>query len=163
GLQVLLFLVALACLVATEWMEASPRSARRGASGATSFWTVVLALLAFGLFLLDGVKLRLDDGLDAVLAAGCLAWAAACWRWGSWLFAGCSAFSLFLFLGRLPQGRILWIVAGVLLTAFAARGLDAASLTPSHRRAALVLVVLGIAAVYAAVNVYSLDAHLLED
>ena len=163
GLQVLLFLVAAVCLVATERMEASPRFARRGAAGATSFWTVVLVVLAFGLFLLDTMKLRLDDALDAVLAAGCLAWAASGWRWGSPLFAGFSAASLFLFLGRLPQGRVLWIVAGAALTGLAARCLDTSSLVPSHRRATTVLVVLGIAAAYAAVNVYSLDTHLLEE
>ena len=163
GLQVLLLLVAAACLAATEWMEASPRFARRGAAGATSFWAIVLALLAFGLFLLDTTRLRFDDGIDLVLAAGCLAWAASAWRWGSWLFAGFSAASLFLFLGRVPQGRILWIVGGAVMTWFAARWLDAPSLTPAHRRAAAVLVVLGIGTAYAAINVYSLDAHLLED
>jgi hypothetical protein len=163
GLQVLLAMVAVACLIATELMERSPRYARRGAAGATAFWTVLLAVLALGLFLLDTMKLGLDDGLDAVLAVGCLAWAAAAWRWGNWLFAGCSAASLFLFLARFPQGRIFWIVVGVALIAVSARGLDTPSLTPSHRRAATMLVVLGIGATYAATNVYSLDAHLLED
>jgi len=45
----------------------------------------------------------------------------------------------------------------------AARRLDEASWAPSHRRAAAVLVVAGVVAAYAAVNVYSLEAHLLED
>src|SRR5262245_11794226 len=32
GLQVLMAMVAVACLIATEWMERSPRYARRGAA-----------------------------------------------------------------------------------------------------------------------------------
>jgi len=163
GLQVLLVLAAVACLVGTERIEASPRYARRGAAGATSFWAVVLLLLALGLLLADTMRLRFDDAIDIVLAAGCVAWAASSWRWGNPLFAGLSAVSLFLFLGRVPQGRVLWIVVGAAVTLLAARWLDAASLPPSHRRSMVVLVLLGIAAVYVAINAYSLDKHLLED
>ncbi len=137
--------------------------ARRGAAGATSFWGVVLFLAALGLFLIDTMKLRLDDALDAVLAAGILAWGVSAWRWGNWLFAGLSAVSLFVFLGRLPQGRVLCIAG----RRRARPVWPPADWTPprgrpSHRRAAAVLVVLGIVAAYAATNVYSLDAHLLE-
>ena len=163
GLQLLFALAAVACLAATERMEASPRFARRGAAGATSFWAVVLGLLALGLFLADRMRLRLDDAIDVVLVAGCLAWAAGSWRWGNPLFAGLSGASLFLFLGRLPPGRVLWMVVGAALILLAGRWLDAASLPPSHRRSMVVLVLLGIAAVYVAVNAYSLDEHLLED
>jgi hypothetical protein len=163
GLPLLFALAAVACLVATERIEASPRYARRGAAGATSFWAVVLLLLALGLLLADTMRLRFDDAIDVVLAVGCLAWAASSWRWGNPLFAGLSAVSLFLFLGRLPWGRVLWIAVGAALIVLAARRLDAASLPPSHRRSMMILVLLGIAAVYVAVNAYSLDRHLLED
>ena len=162
GIQVILVLIASACLIATERMEGSPGFARRGAAGATSFWALVLLLVALGLLCLDTLDLRFDPAWDVVLAASCLAWAAGGWRWGHPLFAALSAASLLAFLGRVPEGRILWIVVGAALAGLAARWLDAPSLAPSHRMAAAVLVVLGLAAVYAAVNVYSLDAHLLE-
>jgi MFS family permease len=162
GLQVLLFLFAGACLVATEQMEASPRLARRGAAGAASFWAVVLFLAGFGLFLFTTIEILPHDALDAWLVAGALAWGASSWRWGNWLFAGFSAASLFVFLGRVPQGRVLCLLVGMALAALAARRLDDASWAPSHRRAAAVLVVTGLIAAYAAVNVYSLDMHLLE-
>jgi hypothetical protein len=42
GLALLLFVFAAALVVATERLAASPRLARRGAAGATSFWAVVL-------------------------------------------------------------------------------------------------------------------------
>ena len=163
GLQVLFALAAATCLVATERLEASPRHARRGAGGATSFWAVPLLLLALGLFLADTMKLRVDDAIDIVLAAGCCAWAAGSWRWGNPLFAALSAVSLFLFLGRLSWGRALWILLGTALILLAARWLDAASLPPPHRRSITILLLLGIAAVYVAVNAYSLDQHFLED
>ena len=91
-----------------------------------------------------------------------LGWGAGCWRWGNPLFAAFSAISLFVLLGRLPFGRVLWVVAGSVLAGLAASRADSAAWTPSHRRAAMVLVVTGVVTVYVAVNVYSLDARLLE-
>jgi len=63
----------------------------------------------------------------------------------------------------LPHGRVLWVLIGAALAGLAARRLDEVSWAPSHRRGAAILVVAGILAVYAAVNVYSFDEHLLED
>jgi uncharacterized membrane protein YgcG len=162
GSQVLLFLFAGASLVAADLLETSPRFARRGAAGAASFLGVGFLLAGFGRFLLVTMMMRLDDALDAVLIASVLAWTVSCRRWGSPLFAALSAISLFLFLGRLPYGRLLWALVGAALAGLAARRLDETSLAPSHRRAAAVLVVAGIMAAYTAVNVYSFEAHLLE-
>jgi hypothetical protein len=163
GLEVMFFLFADALVVAAELLEASPRFARRGAAGAASFLGVGFFVVCFGIFAFETMRLRSDDGNDAILAVSALAWAAACWRWGSPFFAAFSAVSLFLFLGQMGHGRVLWILVGTMLVALAARRLDAASCAPSHRRAAAILVAAGIAAVYAAVNVYSLQMHLVED
>jgi hypothetical protein len=163
GLPVLLLLFGGACLIATDVMDASPRLARRGAAGATSLLGVGFLVLGFGLLLTNSFRLRLDDGIDAVLVAGAVIGGLSCWRWGSPIFAALSAVSFFFYLGRLPQGRLLWLLAGLVVVGLAGRRLDTHSWAPSHRRAAAVLVVAGLAAVYAAVNVYSLDEHLLED
>jgi hypothetical protein len=160
--QIVSLLFAAGCLVATERLEASPRLARRGAAGMTSLLGVGFLLFALALFLTETARLRVDDAIDLFLIASAIAWTAACRRWGSPLFAALAALSLFLFLGRLPHGRLLWLVVGVALAGLAARRLDAASWAPSHRLGAAVLVVAGIAAVYASVNVFSLDEHLLE-
>lgn len=163
GLAFLMFLVGGAAVVVTEMLEASPRWARRGAAGATSFLGVGFLLLGFGIFLL--VRMAFDAPLteNVVLLVSALAWGLSGWRWGSPVFAALSAVSLFLFLGRWPLGRALWLLAGSALAALAARRLDDFSLAPSHRRSAAVLVVAGLLAVYAAVNVYSFDQHLLEN
>jgi hypothetical protein len=163
GLSLLLLVFAGASFTATECLEASPRLARRGAAGATAFWGSVFLLVGLGLFILDGAGVNFDRALDAVLLAGALVWALACWRWGNPLFAGLSAISLFLFLGRLPLGRVLWVLVGSALVGLAARRSTAAAWPPSHRRASMIMLVIGVAAVYAAVNVYSLDEQLLEN
>jgi hypothetical protein len=163
GLQVLMLLFAGASLGATEVLEASPQSARRGAAGATGFWGILLLLAGFSLFLLEPMRVRYDGAIDVVLVTSSLAWAVSSWRWGSPLFAALSAISLFLVLGRLPHGRVLWVLVGAALAGLAARRLDEASWAPSHRRGAAILVVAGVLAAYAAVNVYSFDEHLLED
>ena len=161
--SLLLLLVAVASLAATERLEASPRLARRGAAGATAFWGSVFVLGVLGLFLLDDAGVNLDRGLDGVLLAGALVWGVGCWRWGNPVFAVFAAASLFVYLGRLPLGRLLWVVAGTTMVGLAARRMDAIALPPSHRRAAMLVVASGVVAVYVAVNVYSLDARLLED
>ena len=163
GHQVLLFFFAAACLAVTEVLEASPRSSRRGAAGATSFLGVVSLLLGWALFLLETVNMRFDDGIDPVLIAAVVVWGLGAWRWGSPVFAALSAVSLFVFLSRVPHGRLLWVLAGAALVAIASRRLDKAAWAPSHRRSATILVIAGLAAVYGAVNVYSLDRHLVED
>jgi hypothetical protein len=162
GLCVLLFVFAAACIAATERLEGSPRLARRGAAGATAFWGSVFLLAALGLSLHEGARIAFDHATDIVLVAGALVWGVGCWRWGNPVFAGFSAISLFLFLGRLPLGRVLWVLAGSALTGLAARHLDDGGWAPSHRRAATIVLVTAVAAVYVAVNVYSLDTRLLE-
>jgi hypothetical protein len=162
-LSFLTFLLGSAALAATEVLEASPRWARRGAAGTTSFLGVGLLLLGFGIFLLERMAFDGTLTLNIVLLVSVLAWGLSGWRWGSPVFVALSAVSLFLFLARWPLGRVLWLLAGSGLAALAARRLDDFSWAPSHRRSAAVLVVAGLLAVYAAVNVYSLDQHLLEN
>jgi hypothetical protein len=161
--QILLLVFAVACLVVTDRLEASPRLARRGAAGATALLGVGFLLGGLGLFLSETLRLPLPQATDLLLIASVLAWTAGCGRWGSPLFAALAALSLFLVLARLPHGRLLWLLAGATLAALAARRLDAPSWAPSHRLGAAVLVVAGAVAVYAAVNVYSWDKYLLEN
>ncbi len=161
-LQVVLLVWGAGCLVATEVLEASPRSARRGAAGATSVLGVGLFLLGFGLTLVETVGLGDDAAIDVLLVAAVVTCGLAAWRWGSPLFAGLAGGAGFCALARLPQGRLLWLLAGAALAGAAAARLDDGRLAPSHRAGAAVLAVIGIGAVYVAANVYSLDEGLLE-
>jgi hypothetical protein len=161
-LQVLLLLWGTTCLVATEVLEVSPRSARRGAAGATSVLGVGLLLVGLGLALVETVRLRDDDAIDVLLVAAVVTCGLAAWRWGSPLFAALAGGAVFCALARLPQGRLLWLLAGAALAVVAAGRLDDGRLAPSHRVGAAVLTVIGIGVAYAAANVYSLDEGLLE-
>jgi hypothetical protein len=160
GMRALLLVFGLAGIVVTEMLETAPAMARRGVAGAMAFWGVALVLAGVALALADAF--RLDDALDRFLAVAAVAWALACWRWGHPLFAGLSGVALFGLLARLPQPRVLWLVVGAALAVVAAQRLDHAAWAPSHRRSAAVALVAGIAAVYGAANVYSLDRHLIE-
>ena len=162
AIQILLLLWGVACLVATDVLEASPRSARRGAAGATSVLGVGFLLLGLGLVLVESIRLSGDDAIDVLLVAAVLTCGLAAWRWGSPLFVGLGGGALFCSLARLPHGRILWLVVGAALTGLAAWRLDEVRLAPSHRIGAAVLTVVGLGAVYAAANVYSLDEGSLE-
>jgi hypothetical protein len=162
GLSLLLWLFGAACVVATERLEVSPRLARRGAAGATAFWGVLLFLGGLGLLLNKIPAIPGEDALRLFLLTSALTWAAACWRWGSPLFTGLSAASFFVLLAQVRFGRVLWIVVGVVLAGVAARRLDDGALAPSHRRAAMVVLLAAVAAIYVALNIYSLDHDLLE-
>jgi hypothetical protein len=161
GSSLLLGLCAAGCVVVAELLEASPRHARRGAAGAASFWGCLFAVVSLGAGLADS-HIGIDRTIHAVLLASVVVWGVGAWRWGNPLFAGISTVSLLVLLGRAPLGRLWWIVAGLVLTALAARAPDDGTLAPSHRRSAMVLTTLGIVATYVAVNVYSLDEHMLE-
>ena len=161
-LQFLLPLLGGACLVATDVLEAFPRSARRGAAGATALLGVGFFLVGVGLVVVDTARLRDADAIDAILVAGVLMCGLAGWRWGSPVFAGLSGVALFGYLGRLPYGRVLWLLAAAVLTGLAVRHLDDERLAPSHRIGAALLTIIGIGAAYAAANVYSLDERLVE-
>ena len=162
GLSLLLWLFGGACVVATERLEVSPRLARRGAAGATAFWGILLFLGGLGLLLNTIPAIPGEDALRLLLLTSALTWAAACWRWGSPLFAGLSAASFFVLLAQVRFGRVLWIVVGVVLAGVAARRLDDGALAPSHRRAAMVVLLAAVAAIYVALNIYSLDHDLLD-
>jgi hypothetical protein len=162
GLSLLLWLFGAACVVATERLEVSPRLARRGAAGATAFWGILLFLGGLGLLLNTIPAIPGEDALRLFLLTSALMWAAACWRWGSPLFAGLSAASFFVLLAQVRFGRVLWIVVGVVLAGVAARRLDDGALAPSHRRAAMVVLLAAVAAIYVALNIYSLDHDLLD-
>ena len=161
GSSVVLVALGAAAFVLTDRLDGSPRFARRGAAGTTAFLGGVFVLVGLGILLTER---RTSSALvlDVVLTSSALVWAVGCWRWGHPLFAGLSAVSLFGLLGRLPWGRALWLLAGAALVGLAARRLDDAAWAPSHRRAAMVLLVTGLAAAYVAINAVSLDLRFIE-
>ncbi|MEO8054646.1 MAG: hypothetical protein ABI768_05805 [Acidobacteriota bacterium] len=149
-------------VVAADLQARAPSLALRGGVEAAGFWG--LLLLVAGLFLLleENLHLSEPDGPNFVLLGAALLFAMGAFRWGNAVFAGFAAAALFVLLARAPHGRLLWIAGGVALSAVAGRFTDRPAWAPSHRACAWGLVVCGIAAVYAGVNVWSLDHRTIE-
>lgn len=163
GAWVLCAVFGVAFLVVAEIQARSPAVALRGGVEAAAFWGIVLVI--GGLFLLLEESLHVGDpaGANLVLAGASLLTALGAWRWGNAAFAAFSACAIVVLLARAPHGRLLWVAGGVALAAAAERLAVRPSWAPSHRRSAAVLSVCGIAAVYAAVNLWSLDHRMVED
>ena len=160
---VLCAILGIAFVVAADLQARSPSLALRGGVEAASFWGI--AILIGGLFLLleESLHLREPEGPNLVLAGAAVLLALGAYRWGNPVFAGFAAGALFVLLARVPQGRLLWVVGGVALSALAGRFTDRPSWAPSQRACAWGLVVCGIAAVYAAVNCWSVDHRMIEE
>lgn len=155
-------LVGGACVAAAELQERSPRLARRGGAGATAFWAGVLLTAAAGLFFGEALRLRGLLGFEITLAVSVLVWGAASWRWGSAIYALFSVVSLLLLLSREPYGRLLWMAVGVGLAVLAWRRLDDRSWPPPHQESMAALLVVALAAFYAATNFWSVEAWSIE-
>jgi hypothetical protein len=162
GAAFVCLLVGGACVAVAELQERSPRLARRGGAGATAFWAGVLLTAAAGLYFGEVLRLRGLLGFEITLAVSVLVWGAASWRWGSPIYALFSVVSLLLLLSRQPYGRLLWVALGAGLAVLAWRRLDDASWPPPHRESMAALLVVALAAVYAATNFWSVEAWMIE-
>ena len=98
-------------------LEGSALGAARGGRGhGVSAWA---SSWSADWSIVDTARLRVDDALDAVLVAGALMCGLAGWRWGA-RSSPDSRGSRSSYLGRLPQGRALWLLAGAVLTGLVA-------------------------------------------
>jgi MFS family permease len=162
GLAFYCLLAGSALVVATERQEQAPPLARRGGAGATALWAGVFLTAAAGLFSGEVLLFRGERGFEITLAVSVLVWGAASWRWGSAVFALISSLSLFFLLGRQPYGRLFWVLVGVILAILSWRHLDDRSWPPPHRESAAALLVVALAAVYAATNYWSVETWWIE-
>lgn len=157
GRSLLALSLALLLGGATEMLFRSPRLSGNGVEAATSFWAVAFLMIASWASL-EHLQVH---AATIWLAVSALFWIAACKRWGYPAYAALASVFGFLFLGRLT-GRIGWLLVGSFLAAAGARLLDRSHLSPSRRRASAAVLVVSLLAVYAAVNLYSLDEGLIE-
>lgn len=155
----LLFAAILAA--AAEALSRTPRVGDNGSAAAASFWAMVYAVAGIA-FSLDRGHAGAETVITASLLAAAVLFGVACWRWGFAAYGIFSALALFLLLARFSGGRAAWFLFGAVLLAVAPRLQDRAALAPSHRGAAGGVFIVAAAALYASVNRYSLDEHLVE-
>ncbi len=153
------FFVFAAILVAATEILRGSRLSDTGSDAATSFWAVVMLIIAYGI-LLDAGKSQ--GSLTATIALTSGAWAGACTRWGFSLYGAFAAVAGFLVLARFPFGRIAWVLVGVALCVIAARLSAQRRLTSPRRRAFAGVFVVSALALYGAINLYSFDHRMVE-
>lgn len=153
------FAWSLVLAALTEVQRGPWKRADAGAESATALAAVVLAIIAgtigYGGGGFTGTVVRF-------LISSLLACSVAAWRWGDALFflgAGLSAFGL---LAQAAHGRLLWIVAALILAPVCLGGARLERFAPSFRKGLVVLGAITILALYFAVHVWSLDQHLVE-
>ena len=163
GAWVLCAVFGVAFVAIAELQARSPAMALRGGVEAAGFWGIALLIGALSsyskkIFIFTNPKGRTSSSRERRSSSR------------SPRGAGATPPSrasrprrVFIFLARAPHGRLLWIAGGVALSALAERFTDRPAWAPSHRRCASGLVVCGIAAVYAAVNYWSLEDHAIEN
>lgn len=159
--EILCYLTAAALAVATERLRGS-RLSGSGADAATAFGSAAFLVAAGNQTLIGAISRSPNIQLTLFLLLPALPFAAACARWGYSIFAFFAAGSFFLFLGRFDGGRWLWAVLGAALAAVSARFLDRVSLAPPHRRAFGWTLAAGTTALYAAINLFSLEKRTIE-
>ncbi len=151
---------AIVLLIATDVIRGS-RISGSGADAATSFLGVSFLLGAMALFL---DKARVDPAgmLEILLAAATIVGGLAAWRWGFPFYAAAAAVATFILLGRMAWARTAWVVAAILLLILTWRLRDRPSIAPPHRRSLESLFAVSAAALYAAINLFSVDERWIE-
>ena len=143
----------------TEFQRGPLNRSDGGAESATALAAIFLATVA-GTIGFGGT--RFDDLMLRFLVSGWLACSIAAWRWGDkllFLGAGLSAFGL---LAQADRGRLLWIIASLILIPGCIGAARSARLGPSHRWGAVILGAVAILALYGAIHIWSWDQHLVE-
>jgi hypothetical protein len=157
----LIFGIALA--FATDFQMFGLRRRQGGTEAATSFSAVggLIAFAGWCFFEKSGLDGR--DAATATLFVAALLLALAAWRWGYPLYAAASAASLLLGLAALPYGRLLWILVALAASPVLIRLSESGKLPPAHRDSFRAVLLVALAGLYLAVQVWSYQDRWIED
>jgi len=160
GVALLVFGVALAVL--TDIVIDRSAFVPTGAEAATSLLaTGYLCAAAF--VLLDDLHLHGHEALRLTYPWCAVVFALAAWRWGFRFYAGAAAIFVLLLTAQVPGARLLWIAVAALIAAWASVARATRELTPSHRGGVELVRIVALAAIYVAINYYSVDTGFLEE
>jgi len=146
----------------TETQTGNLRRRQGGTEAATSFLAVGFLSGAVAWWVLRPPTLdvlHLFAGLCAVSAV----LAAAAWRWGYPLYAGAATAALLPALAGLPLGRLWWIVLPLAAAPFLLKLAAAPRLPPAHRGSWTAVLLVSLAALYAAVHIGSWEEQIIEE
>lgn len=150
-----LLLFALTELQRGPWARADA-----GAESATALIAAIMAIVAGTI----GAGGSSDQGLVVrLLASAGIVCLAAAWHWGDAFFFLGASLSGYGLLAQAEHGRLWWLTASSLLFPIALAAARDGSRSPSHRRGAVIVGAVAVLALYAAVQIWSLDQRLIED
>jgi hypothetical protein len=152
-----LALILAICLAVFAHFLRDSRWPWSGAEASCVTWAFVLSTISP-----DLLGLRHLSNLQFWLLVAVILAAVIYWHWGYSIFAGVLVCFLFLFAAEFSPVRLLWITISAVLIGLSAPRLDRPKLAPPHRRGMAAVLLVSLAALYAAVNFYSLDHRLIE-
>jgi hypothetical protein len=156
-----LLILGLALAFATDIVVDRCSFRPTGAEAATSL--LAAGYLCAAVFvLLDDLKLPGAAALRLTYSWCAAVFALAAWRWGFRIYGGIAAVFVLLLAAQFPAARLVWIAAA-LLAAWAARTLRTRDLPPAHRDGVELARVVALAAIYVAVNYFSVKEGLVEE
>lgn len=152
-----LALILAAGLAAVAHLLRNGRRPWSGAEASCVTWAFLLGVVGLAVLGVDNLYGREVWPLVAAILAAFIAW-----HWGFSIAAGVSTFFIFLFAADFSPVRLLWIAIAAVLIGLTATRLDRPGLAPPHRRGMAAVLLVSLAALYAAGNYYSLNHHLIE-
>jgi len=151
----------IAGVMATEYLNGPLARRQGGIEEAVSLFAIVQLAAAAVVWLLSA-RLQPDRSFGIFFVLCAFLFGAAAWRWGYWIYAGVAGIALFLGLAHLPYGRILCIFLALIGWRWLAADRRATQLPPSLRLCCAAALAACLTALYAAVNLISLDRRWLE-
>jgi hypothetical protein len=162
GVGATLLLLGVGLAIATEVIIDRCAFQPTGAEAATSLLAVGYGCAAVYV-LVDDLHLHGHEALRLSFPWCAAVLALAAWRWGFRLYAGAAALFVLLLAAQFPGGRLLWCGAAALMAAWASAAVATRELAPSHREGLELVRFVALAAIYVAVNYYSVDQGFLEE
>ena len=162
GVGVLMLILGIALAAITDVVIDRCSFQPTGAEAATSL--LAAGYLCAAVFvLLDDLHLKGHEALRLTYPWCAAVFALAAWRWGFRLYAGAAALCILLLAAQFPGARPIWIAVATLIAAWATVTCATRQLAPSHREGVELVRIVALAAIYVAINYYSVDKGFLEE
>ncbi len=157
--------LGLGMAAATDYQIGTLRRRQGGTEAASSWMALVFLTIALVRLVTShfGPALGWTGGTAICCLVIATLFGAAAWRWGYSFYAGVAAAALLAAAAQLSWGRLLWIALPLAAASPLLRASASPRLPPAHRAAATAVLVVALAALYAAVHLGSWEWQLIEE
>ncbi len=158
----LLVFWAVVMALLTELQRGPWKRHDAGAESATATMAALFAVVASVIAGIDPFIDSSNEWLIRLFTSACAICVVAAWRWGDRLFFLGTALSGFGLLAQTGHGRLLWLLASLILIPTCLRAARHARLAPSHRNGAMILGAVAVVALYGSIHIWSWDQRAIE-